>query len=150
MKRLSVIACACFFTLSFNVQAGFFDSVKKAAGEIAQEVTKDVKYQVDQTMRNAFPAIKVATQAEDTPEGFGDEILVFGFESCPYCAKVEKMLRKHRIPYKEMDVVKSKSAKKAFRKLGGGGVPVTVIGDRTIRGFSEEKIMDILKEQGFI
>jgi len=126
------------------------DALKKAAGEVAEEVKKDVKYTVDQTLRNSFPAIKVAGNAENAPEGFDGEVVVFGFESCPWCAKVENLLRENRIPYKDMDVEKSKRAKKEFRKLGGGGVPVTVIGDQAIRGFSEEKILALLKQQGFM
>lgn len=126
------------------------DSLKKAAGDVVEEVKQDVKYTVDQTLRNSFPAIKSAGNAEKAPEGFKDEVLVFGFKSCPYCAKVEKLLQDNRIPYKDMDVEKSKKAKKEFGKLGGGGVPVTVIGGQAIRGFSEEKIMALLKQEGFL
>jgi len=125
------------------------DTLKKAAGNVVEDVKKDVKYQVDQTLRNAFPAIKVAGKAENAPDGFKDEVVVFGFESCPYCVKVENLLKENRIPYKDMDVEKSKRAKKEFKKFGGG-VPVTVIGDQAIRGFSEEKIMALLKQEGFL
>lgn len=49
-----------------------------------------------------------------------------------------------------MDVQKSKVAKRKFKELGGGGVPVTIIGDQTLRGWSEAKIMALLQQQGFI
>ena len=150
-KYVSITVSGLILIISFGVQAGsLFDSLKKAAGEVAEEVKKDVKYTVDQTLRNTFPAITVAGEAEKAPEGYSDEILVFGFKGCPWCVKVENLLRDNRVHYKDMDVEKSKHAKREFRKLGGGGVPVTVIGDQAIRGFSEEKIMALLKQQGFL
>lgn len=153
MRRISIAACSAVLVLSVNVQAGgLFDAFKESLEDVAKEVKKDVQYSVDQTLRNAFPALKTASEPEASPDGFSNEneVVVYGFESCPYCVKVENLLRDNRIPYKDMDVQKSKTAKRKFQKLGGGGVPVTVIGDQVIRGWSEAKIMALLKEQGFI
>jgi len=151
MKRVSTIICSAALVLSVNVHAGgFMDALKKSVGEVAEDLKKDVQYTVDQTMRNAFPALKVAGEPEKTPAGFKNEVVVFGFESCPYCVKVENLLKKHRIPYKDMDVQKSKVAKKKFQKIGGRGVPVTIIGEQKLSGWSEEKILALLKQQGFM
>lgn len=152
MKPFSILFCSIVLLFSFNAQAGgLFDAVKKIGAEVVEEVKQDVKYTVDQTLRNAFPAIKTAGNAENAPDGFSkDEVLVYGFKSCPYCIKVENLLKDNRIPYIDKDVQKSKVAKKEFGKLGGGGVPVTVIGDQVIRGYSEAKITALLKEKGFL
>ena len=151
MRRLTRVVCSAVLVLSANAQAGgLMDALKESLGNVAEEVKKDVQYSVDQTLRNAFPALKTASEPEASPDGFSNEVVVYGFESCPYCVKVENLLKDNRIPYKDMDVQKSKTAKRKFQKLGGGGVPVTVIGDQVIRGWSEAKIMALLKEQGFI
>lgn len=152
MKRISTLVCCVVLVFSFTVQAGgFWDAVKKSAGEVAVEVKKDFQYTVDQTLRNTFPAFTGVGRSADTPAGFSNEdVLLYGFKSCPYCGKVEKLLKDNRVHYIDKDVEQSKRAKKEWRKLGGKGVPVTVIGNQTMYGYSEEKIMALLKEQGFI
>ncbi len=149
---LAMSAVVALFLVSLSSHAGGLGSLlKESLNNVAGEVKESLEYSVDQALRNTFPALSKAGDAEDAPEGFNNnEVLLFGFKSCPYCTKVEKLLRRNRVVYIDMDVQKSKKAKRKFREMGGRGVPVTVIGDKAIAGWSEEKIMDLLKEKGFI
>jgi glutaredoxin len=64
-------------------------------------------------------------------------VVMYATEWCGYCRKARAYFRKHNIPYTEHDIEKSESALKAFRMLGGRGVPLIVVGDQRMSGFSE-------------
>lgn len=66
---------------------------------------------------------------------------------CGYCKQAVGFLRSQRIPFTEYDVEKDPAAARRWQELSpGGGVPVAVIGDRVIRGYSREAYEQALRE----
>lgn len=58
---------------------------------------------------------------------------------CGYCSKAKAFLRSNNIPFNEYDIEEDPQAAKRHRELNPrGGVPVAVIGERVLRGFSPE------------
>jgi glutaredoxin len=65
---------------------------------------------------------------------------------CPYCLKARNFFEQRGIPYKIYDVEKSREA--AFKKkrlAPGAGVPVVVIGDTIIPGYSVRSFLTALE-----
>lgn len=78
-------------------------------------------------------------RAEPTPE-----VVMYATSWCPYCAKARAYFAASGIAYVEHDVQKSASAYAAFKRLGGRGVPLIVVGREKMNGFSEQGFEHLL------
>jgi glutaredoxin len=78
-------------------------------------------------------------QAESTPE-----VVMYATSWCPYCAQARAYFKESGIAYVEHDVEKSASAKAEFKRLGGRGVPLIVVGREKLNGFSEQVLEALL------
>lgn len=74
-------------------------------------------------------------------------VVMYSTQSCGYCAKARRLFKQMNIVYEERDVEKSQAIAKEFKKLGGRGVPLIVIGENVIKGYSRERIIELLKNQ---
>jgi glutaredoxin len=63
---------------------------------------------------------------------------------CPYCAKAREYFARSGIVYVEHDIERSASARAEFRRMGGRGVPLIVVGREKMDGFSEQGFEDML------
>ncbi|MCA9398853.1 MAG: NrdH-like redox domain-containing protein, partial [Candidatus Omnitrophica bacterium] len=72
------------------------------------------------------------------------DVEIFVTSWCGYCRKLEAFLKKNRIKYKKYDIEKSAYGKKRHQELGGGGIPVTTIGDTVVRGYDPATIQRLL------
>ncbi len=68
------------------------------------------------------------------------QVTVYATSWCAYCARTRAFFRTYRVAFQELDIEKSTAAHAAFKKLGGGGVPLIVIDGRVIHGFDEAKL----------
>ncbi len=57
---------------------------------------------------------------------------------CSACKRAKAYFEEQGIPYTEYDVEKSSKGKRDFKKLGGKGVPVILVGSKRINGFSRQ------------
>lgn len=73
------------------------------------------------------------------------KVVLYGTETCPYCAKARAYFKEHGIAYADLDIGKPGQVREEFAKLGGSGVPLLLIGDRRIEGFKLSTINDALK-----
>jgi len=67
-------------------------------------------------------------------------VIVYSTEDCVECSYVKKMLTEEGISFEVRDVLKSEEYQEEVEKLGFLGVPVTVVGDRAVKGFNPEVI----------
>jgi glutaredoxin len=56
---------------------------------------------------------------------------------CPYCAKARAYFKRTNTAFVEHDIEKSADAHAEFKRLGGRGVPLILVGNEKLRGFSE-------------
>jgi mycoredoxin len=68
------------------------------------------------------------------------KIIVYGTQSCPFCIKTRELFSSKKIQFADFDIEKLDKAKQEFRKLGGEGVPLIIIGNRRIDGFNQTQI----------
>jgi mycoredoxin len=67
-------------------------------------------------------------------------VVVYGTETCPFCAKTRAYLKGRNIAFGDFDVDKSDKGKHDFGELGGKSVPVILIGNRKLVGFDQKAI----------
>lgn len=73
------------------------------------------------------------------------QVVVYSTSWCGACKSAKKYLAAKNIPYQEIDVEKSQEGAAEFRKRGGRGVPLIVIGEKQMSGFSSQWIDEQLK-----
>jgi glutaredoxin len=63
-------------------------------------------------------------------------VIMYSTSWCGYCKKAAKHFKKNKIRYTEFDIERSAKAAREYKKLKGRGVPVILIGNRRMNGFS--------------
>lgn len=97
----------------------------KPAGQASREIR----------LRPMPPASRGPGGATETPVNTR-HVTLYATSWCGYCAKARQHFRANNIPYTEHDIEKSESARRMYDQLGGNGVPVILVGDRRMNGFS--------------
>jgi glutaredoxin len=64
-------------------------------------------------------------------------VVMYATAWCPYCAKARAYFKRTGTSYTEHDIEKSADARAEFKRLGGRGVPLILVGDEKMAGFSE-------------
>lgn len=67
-----------------------------------------------------------------------DGVTMYSTDWCPHCKNAKRYFAANGIRYREVNVEASESGRKEYEALGGGGVPIILIGEKVMRGFSPE------------
>ncbi|QCJ42443.1 glutaredoxin family protein [Bacillus sp. S3] len=67
-----------------------------------------------------------------------EQIIVYTTNDCIECMMVKQVLTNEGIAFEVRNVADSPAYQKEVEKYGFLGVPVTVLGDRAIKGFTNE------------
>jgi len=65
-----------------------------------------------------------------------DKVVIYSAAWCGVCKKAKKYFKANNIQYKDYDIDKSSKGKRDYKKLGAKGVPVILVGDKRLNGFS--------------
>ena len=79
----------------------------------------------------------------------GNRVTMYSTDWCGYCRKAKAYFEANNIPYEELDIERDATAKREFDRLGGGGVPLILVGDRRMRGFSEARFEQLYADAGY-
>jgi glutaredoxin len=69
---------------------------------------------------------------------------------CGFCKLAKNYLDKHDILYTELDVEQSEKGRRLYEELNGRGVPIILIGDTRIDGYSEETLREALQKENLL
>jgi len=72
------------------------------------------------------------------------KVVLLSSPGCGYCIKAKAFMRSQNINFTEYNVRASAEGKSLFRKYKGTGVPLIIIGDEVIRGYSKSSILSAL------
>lgn len=64
------------------------------------------------------------------------KVTMYATSWCGYCKKARKYFDANNIAYVEYDIETNQSARRAYDRLGGKGVPVILVGKKRMNGFS--------------
>jgi glutaredoxin len=65
-------------------------------------------------------------------------VVMFSAEWCGYCRKARSYFQANGVTFRERDVEKDSAARREYERLGGSGLPLILVGDKRLMGFSEE------------
>ena len=74
----------------------------------------------------------------------GKQIVMYTTSSCPACKMAKQYMAEKGIPYREINVEQSREGYEEFRRLGGQGVPLIIVGDRRMEGFNPQALQAML------
>jgi len=60
---------------------------------------------------------------------------------CGVCKRARQFFQLQKIPFREYDVEKTEKGQRDYKKLNGRGVPIILVGDKRMNGFSAGKFM---------
>ena len=80
--------------------------------------------------------VEPTTPDRDAAAGGGDEVVMYSASWCGVCDRARAYFERNEVPYREYDVEESTKGRKDFAAMGAKGVPVILVGDQRMIGFS--------------
>ncbi|WP_058555465.1 glutaredoxin domain-containing protein [Thiohalocapsa sp. ML1] len=88
---------------------------------------------------NVRPNVYDAPTTEALPEPIASapgRVLLYSTRWCGFCTKARQYFQANGIAFDEYDVETSAKGKRDYARLGGGGVPVILVGGQRLNGFN--------------
>jgi glutaredoxin len=85
----------------------------------------------------AFAATLTTADAQNALPQPAQPVVMYATSWCPYCAKAREYFARTGTAYTEYDIEKSADAHAEFKRLGGRGVPLILVGNQKMAGFNE-------------
>lgn len=96
-----------------------------------------------------LPAARDYFSGSAVVEGHGQHIkspvIMYSTRWCPYCKKAREYFKRHQFSYVEYDIEASATNIENFRALNGNGVPLILVGDRRMQGFTPQSFEALLQ-----
>ena len=117
-----VLSMVVFFASSLAVGSSSVLDSGKSSKEIAEEILRGARerYVLDQKK-----------QLKEL-----NNVVMYSTAWCGYCRQARRYFKSKGIQYVERDIERSRLAKRAYDRLGGNGVPLIVVGENKMSGFS--------------
>ncbi|MGB3543203.1 glutaredoxin family protein [Rubrivirga sp.] len=78
------------------------------------------------------------------------EVVVYVTSWCPYCRQAREYLAAEEIPHRVVDIEASEAGAQEYAARGGtGGIPLVVVGDEAIEGWSAQATDELLTAAGY-
>ncbi|NOQ87643.1 MAG: hypothetical protein GQ550_01860 [Gammaproteobacteria bacterium] len=68
------------------------------------------------------------------------DVIMLGAWWCTYCYQAKKYFQRNNINYCEYDMENTVEGRRLYKENGGGAVPVLLIGEYQLSGFSEQQV----------
>ena len=145
LLMLSVFTLLSTFTVS-NASAEVFKWTD-ASGRThySDKVKENQPLQTIKAEVNLYTDVPIDYTFASSGSGKGKKVVMYSTSWCGYCAQARKYFKKKGIPYIDYDIEKNKKAKRKYDILGGVGVPLILVGKKSMTGFSIPAFNDIYK-----
>ncbi len=89
---------------------------------------------------------RAQVQPHDAGLAGSRQVTLYSADWCGVCRKAKDHFKRNRIPYREYDVEKSAKGRRDYRKLNGTGVPIILVGEQRMNGFSAERFDQLYRQ----
>ena len=115
-----------------------------ADAEILKWVDEDgkVHYGDARQMRGRAEVVKTKISSYEhvtitqSKSAAGSDVVMYSTTSCGYCKQARRYFKQNDIAFAEHFIDKDRAARRTYDKLGEKGVPVILVGDARMTGFS--------------
>lgn len=70
-------------------------------------------------------------------------VIMYSAAWCGYCKQARQYFRRSGISFVEYDIEKNQNARRAYDAIGGNGVPVILVGNKRLNGFTVANFQSI-------
>lgn len=74
----------------------------------------------------------------------GRQVVMYSTSHCPACQMAKQYFAQKGVRYQEIDVENSAAGRAAYERLGGRGVPLIMVGEKRVDGFSAQTLDALL------
>lgn len=106
----------------------------------AGQKTEEVRLKI-----NTYSAVQVTPLIERL--GRTNKVVIYTTAWCGICKEAKKYFRDNNIAYIAYDVEKSRTGKRDYKLLHGKAVPIIIVGDKRMNGFTAARFDKLYKEQ---
>lgn len=106
---------------------------------------KDKKVEEVELKINTYTSVEIKPLVERL--GRKGKVVMYSAVWCGICTKAKGYFRKNNIPYVSYDVEKSRIGKMDFKLLRGRSVPIIIVGDKRMNGFTVSRFDKLYKKQ---
>ncbi len=93
----------------------------------------------------AYQKWGVTDAAATLNQKHGSDVIMYSTSWCGYCRKARVLLNMQGVQYKELDIEQSAEANAEMKSLGGQGVPVFLIKGEVVKGFNQNRVLELIK-----
>jgi glutaredoxin-like YruB-family protein len=86
----------------------------------------------------------LAERSKKAAEAAAKHVVMYTTAQCPACQQAKKYFAQRGVNYEERNVEQSRQAAEEFQKLGGHGVPLIMVGNNRMEGFSPQALDKML------
>ncbi len=146
---------------AFNAEAAAYQPKNAALKQLRQQIDaaqKELAGLLDQRARQQAAAAKApgadrrAVTIESAPTAArsapvrraSGPVVIFTTSHCGWCTRAKQYFARKGVNYEERDIERSSSAHDEFKRLGGRGVPLIMVGTEKISGFDQARLDQLL------
>ncbi len=109
-----------------------------AAYQARNTARKQMQQQMDTTQKELDELLEARSRnaARNVSNNNSKKVVMYTTSRCPACKAAKQYFAQKGVSYDEIDVETSRSGYEEFRKLGGQGVPLIMVGDKRLEGFN--------------
>ncbi len=85
---------------------------------------------------------------DSASNGGGEKVVIYTTRRCGYCRQAKAWFASKGVAYTEYDVENSDRGRRDYKKLGGSGVPIILVGDKRLNGFRADRLAAVLRKAG--
>ncbi|MEA3243529.1 MAG: glutaredoxin family protein [Pseudomonadota bacterium] len=149
-KRLICLGLVAMFGCMPALMAGAIYQWKDANGgvHIGDQPPDPSRAQQIAVRVNTYKGSAVEGQ-ENALNGSEKKVVIYTTSHCGYCKKAKAWFGSRGVAYTEYDVENSTKGQRDYKKLGGRGVPIILVGKQRLNGFSEGRLGAALRKAGY-
>jgi glutaredoxin len=119
-------------TLKFNEAAAAYQARNTARKQMQQRMDTTQK-ELDELLEARS---RSAARNASSNNSNNKKVVMYTTSRCPACKAAKQYFAQKGVSYDEIDVETSRSGYEEFRRLGGQGVPLIMVGDKKLEGFN--------------
>ena len=142
------------FILLSDLGLDYYASKDKLKQEILSFYKKNRSKKRIPTLDNLMKKDRLSIKHESTSSNYNfipnssnsrsKKIILLSLKGCSWCTKVKSLLDESGKAYRELNAKKGYGAS-LYKKHNGSGVPITIVGDEVIRGYSKDRILQAIR-----
>lgn len=142
---VSLITCLLFLA-SFSVNGEIYKWVDdKGKMHFTDNPPSNKKVEEVKLKINSYTAVEVTSLVERL--GRPDKVVIYTADWCVYCKQAIQYFKDNNITFVDYDIKKSRTGKIDYKLLRGTGVPIIIVGNKRMNGFSVSGFDQLYQEQ---